>query len=95
MGQHGRAGRVHAHDEQGDEDHPEAGEEEQAASGPVVRQSRQDLRSRAYLSDAAGGPADGASPGSHKEESAINKSPPTLFKFLLLISLSPSISAKY
>lgn len=44
MGQRGRAGRVDTHDEQRDEDHPEAGEEEQAASGPVVRQCRQDLR---------------------------------------------------
>lgn len=44
MGQHGRAGRVHTHDKQRDEDHPEAGEEEQAASGPVVWQRCQDLR---------------------------------------------------
>lgn len=44
MGQGGGAGRVHAHDEQRDEDDPQAGEEEQAASGPVVRQRSQDLR---------------------------------------------------
>lgn len=44
VGQRGRAGWVHAHDKQRDEDHPEAGEEEQAASGPVVRQRCQDLR---------------------------------------------------
>lgn len=44
MGQGGRAGRVHAHDKQRDEDHPQAGEEEQAASSPVVRQCCQDLR---------------------------------------------------
>lgn len=42
--QGGRLGRIHAHDEEGDEDHPEAGEEEQAASGPVVRQRCQDLK---------------------------------------------------
>lgn len=44
MGQRGRAGRVHAHDKQRDEDHPQAGEEEQAAPGPVVRERCQDLR---------------------------------------------------
>lgn len=44
MGQGGRAGRVHTHDKQRDEDHPQAGEEEQAASRPVVRQRCQDLR---------------------------------------------------
>jgi len=44
MGQGGRAGRVHAHDKQRDEDHPQAGEEEQAASGPVVWQRCKNLR---------------------------------------------------
>lgn len=43
MGEGGGVGRVHAHDEEGDEDHPEAGEEEQASPGPVVGQRRQDL----------------------------------------------------
>ena len=53
VGQDGSAGRVHAHDEQRDEDHPEAGEEEQAASGPIVRQRGQDLRRRrSYVSEA-------------------------------------------
>lgn len=44
VGQGGCIGGVHAHDEQRDEDHPEAGEEEQASPRPVVRQRSQDLR---------------------------------------------------
>ena len=44
MGQGWRTGRVHTHDKQRDEDHPQAGEEEQAASRPVVRQCCQDLK---------------------------------------------------
>lgn len=43
MGKGGGVGGVHTHDEQGDEDHPEAGEEEQASPGPVVGQRSQDL----------------------------------------------------
>lgn len=43
MGQRGRAGWIHAHDKEWDEDHPQAGEEEQAASRPVVRQRCQNL----------------------------------------------------
>lgn len=50
MGQSGGAGGVHAHNEQRDEDHPQAGKEEQAASGPLIGQSSQDLRG-----DRAGG----------------------------------------
>lgn len=52
MGQSGGAGGVHAHNEEGDEDHPQAGEEEQAASGPLIGQSGQDL-----WGDGAGGSA--------------------------------------
>lgn len=43
MGEGGGFGGVDTHDEEGDEDHPEAGEEEQAAPGPVVGQRSQDL----------------------------------------------------
>lgn len=43
VGQGGCLGGVHAHDKQGDEDHPEAGEEEQASPRPVVGQRSQDL----------------------------------------------------
>lgn len=43
MGQRGAASRVHAHDEQRDEDHSQAGEEEQAAPRPFVGQGGQDL----------------------------------------------------
>lgn len=43
VGEGGGVGGVHAHDEQRDEDHPEAGEEEQASPRPVVRQRSQDL----------------------------------------------------
>lgn len=55
MGQGGCVRRVHTHDEQRDENHPQAGEEEQAASRPVVRQRCQDLRKEGgYYSDAGG-----------------------------------------
>lgn len=43
VGQRGAASRVHAHDEQRDEDHSQAGEEEQAAPRPFVGQGGQDL----------------------------------------------------
>lgn len=48
MGQGWRTGRVHTHDKQRDEDHPQAGEEEQAASRPVVRQCCQDLANKVW-----------------------------------------------
>lgn len=44
MGQGGCIGWIHTHDEQRDEDHPQAREEEQAASRPVIWQCRQDLK---------------------------------------------------
>lgn len=50
VGQSGGAGGVHAHHEQRDEHHPQAGEKEQAAPGPLIGQSSQDLQG-----DRAGG----------------------------------------
>lgn len=46
VGQDGGVCRVHTHNKQRDEDHPQAGEEEQAASRPVIRHCSQDLRHR-------------------------------------------------
>lgn len=51
VGQDGCAARVHAHDEERDEDHSKAGEEEQTASGPVVWERCQDLRKSREIFD--------------------------------------------